>query len=140
MIGGSASIGDGPSRWLTFIAHLLFVLAAWSVFIKYLFPLAFAAVRGEPLASYIYWDFWPVVHVWLGWALLTRASYAGWLALLVSIAEIAIIVTLFARFLADPDWTMWRSNWFVNKTFVLGGFLLLLGTVIRYRQALLATR
>ncbi|MEO0421341.1 MAG: hypothetical protein AAF184_03330 [Pseudomonadota bacterium] len=128
---------DPPWRWLSFIAHLLFFLAAWSLFIKYLFPMAFAMARGEALVTYVYWDFWPLVHIWLGWALLRRPWYAGWFALIVSIAEILIIVTLFARFLADPDWNMWRSNWFVNKVFVLGSFLLLLGTVIRYRQALL---
>ncbi len=129
-----------PSQWLAFLAHLLFVLAAWSVFIKYLLPMAFAMAAGESLTRYIYWDFWPLVHVWLGWALLARPRYAWWLALLVSIAEILIVVTLLTGFLADPDWNMWRSNWFVNKVFVLGGFLLLLGTLIRYRQAMQATR
>jgi glycerol-3-phosphate acyltransferase PlsY len=131
----------GPrARWLAFLAHLLFVLAAWSVFIKYLFPMVFAMAGGEPVSRYIQWDFWPLVHVWLGWALLARPRYTWWLALLVSIAEILIVVILLGGFLADPDWNMWRSNWFVNKVFVLGAFVLLLGTLIRNPQALRATR
>ena len=57
---------------LTFLAHALIVLAAWTVTIKYLFPIAFALAEGVPLATYVYWDLWPVAHVWMAWALLVR--------------------------------------------------------------------
>src|SRR6056297_4227049 len=62
----------GDDRWTAFLAHFLFVLAAWTVFIKYLFPLAFAAADGAPPTRWIYWDLWPIAHVWLGWALLAQ--------------------------------------------------------------------
>src|SRR6056297_3674481 len=46
----------GDDRWTAFLAHFLFVLAAWTVFIKYLFPLAFAVAEGAPPTRWIYWD------------------------------------------------------------------------------------
>ncbi len=117
-------------RWLDFLAHLLFVVAAWTIFIKYLFPPGYAWFRGEPLTRHVYWDLWPVAHIGLGWALLTRPPWTRGLALVISVAEIAIIVALFVDFLTDPEWTIWRTNWFVNKVFVLGAFILILATIL----------
>lgn len=126
-----------PHRWIDFLAHLLFILSAWTLFIKYLFPMAFALVQGEPLGLYIYWDLWPVAHVWLGWALLARPPYTRVLAIAMSVVEIAIILTFFTLFLSEPEWSIWRSNWFVNKVFVLGCFVLILSTALA-RPALFA--
>lgn len=119
-----------PHPWIRFLAHLLFILAAWSVFIKYIFPVSFALATGEPWASHIFWDFWPVAHVWLGWALLTRPRYLRALAIGMSVVEILIIVSLFAWFLSDPEWSIWRTNWFINKVFVLACFILVLITFL----------
>ena len=116
--------------WITFLAHFLFILAAWTIFIKYLFPMGFALAHGEIWSRYIYWDLWPLFHLWLGWALLVRPGYTYMLAIAMSILEIIIIVSLFAGFLADPDWSIWRTNWFVNKVFVLACFILLLATAL----------
>lgn len=112
---------------LRFFAHFLFILAAWTVVIKYLFPIGYALSRGEPATSYVYLDFWPVVHVWVGWALLNWQRYSYALATIVSVAEIIIVVSKFVLFLSAPEWTIFRTNWFVNKVFVLGCFTLLLG-------------
>jgi len=120
--------------WVAFLAHLLFILAAWSVFIKYLFPITFALVEGEPWSTWVFWDLWPVAHVWLGWALLARPSYTWLLAVAMSAIEIVIIVTLFSLFLVDPEWSIWRTNWFVNKVFVLGCFVLILATALKYPE------
>ena len=49
-------------------------------------------------------------------------------------AEIAIIVTKLALFLADPEWTIWTTNWFINKLFVLACFCLLLPTLVLQRR------
>ncbi|WP_237059104.1 hypothetical protein [Microbulbifer sediminum] len=122
--------GLSANRWVTFLAHFLFILAAWTVFIKYLFPIGYALAIGEPWMRYIYWDFWPVVHVWLGWALLVRPTYLYRLALGIAVLEILIISIKFAHFLVQPEWTIWRTNWFVNKVFVLACFILLLTTVV----------
>lgn len=120
--------------WPVFLAHMLFLLAAWTVFIKYLFPLAFALAEGVSWSTYIYWDLWPVAHVWLGWALLARPGYTRALAIGMSVVEILIIVSLFALFLSDPEWSIWRTNWFVNKVFVLACFGLVLMAALRHPE------
>ena len=133
------SAAGGLAAWVRFLAHFMFVLAAWSVFIKYVFPISFALIRGEAWHGHVFWDLWPVAHVWLGWALLAQPWYTRWLAAGMSVIEIVIIVTLFAMFLSAPDWTIWRTNWFVNKVFVLSAFVLILATVIR-RPGYFSTR
>ena len=117
-----------------FLAHFLFVLAAWTVVIKYLFPVAWALANGLPPATHVYLDFWPVAHVWLGWALLARPGYTYALALVVAVLEVGIVVTKFVLFLDEPQWTIWTTNWFVNKLFVLGCFVLMLGHLVMKRQ------
>lgn len=112
---------------ITFFAHFLFILAAWTLTIKFLFPITFAVASGLPLHTHIYWDFWWVVHLWLGWALLNWQRYSFPLAITVSGVEIVIIVTKFVGFLSAPQWTIWKTNWFINKLFVLACFILLLG-------------
>jgi hypothetical protein len=114
----------------TFLAHFLFILAAWTVVIKYLFPMAYALGEGNPVLTYVYLDFWPVVHVWVGWSLLNWNRYTLALAGVVSVAEIVIVVSKFVLFLAQPEWTIWRTNWFINKIFVLACFILLLGYLV----------
>ena len=126
--------------WPVFLAHMLFLLAAWTVFIKYLFPLAFALAEGTDWHTHIYWDLWPIAHVWLGWALLARPGYTRALAIGMAVVEIAIIVTLFATFLADPEWSIWRTNWFVNKVFVLACFILVLYAALRHPERFRASR
>lgn len=118
------------SSWVQFLGHSLFFLAAWTLFIKYLFPVGYSLIAGEQWWSHVYWDLWPLAHIWLGWALLTQPGYTRRLAIAMSIIEIVIIVSKFAVFLADPEWTIWRSNWFVNKVFVLACFILVLVTAL----------
>jgi hypothetical protein len=109
-----------------FFAHFLFILAAWTLVIKYLFPMAYAIQHGLPVGTFIYLDLWPVAHIWLGWSLLHWQRYTFEFALGVSVAEILIVVSKFVLFLSAPEWTIWRTNWFVNKIFVLSCFVMLL--------------
>jgi hypothetical protein len=111
---------------IVFLAHFLVVLAAWTVTIKFLFPIAYAIAYGLPPGTHVYWDFWWVVHLWLAWALLRWRAYTFALAVGVATVEILIVVTKLALFLAAPEWTIWTTNWFVNKLFVLLCFCLLL--------------
>jgi hypothetical protein len=125
---------------IAFLAHFLIVLAAWTVTIKFLFPIGYAAAYGLPIGTHIYWDFWWVIHLWLAFALLQWRSYTWLLAIGVSIVEIAIIVTKFALFLAAPEWTIWTTNWFINKLFVLACFCLMLPYFVLYRRDLTEPR
>jgi len=124
---------------LRFLAHFLFVLAAWTAVIKYLFPMAYALAEGMPIGTYVFLDFWPVVHVWVGWSLLHWQRYSYALALTVSIAEIAIVAAKLVLFLQAPEWTIWRTNWFINKLFVLACFALLLAYLLLHARQLRAT-
>jgi hypothetical protein len=117
-----------------FFAHFLIVLAAWTITIKFLFPIAYALGEGVPIGTYIYWDFWWVVHLWLAWTLLRRRPYAYAFALGVATIELAIVVTKLVLFLSDPVWTIWTTNWFINKLFVLACFSLMLPYLIVYRR------
>jgi hypothetical protein len=121
---------------IAFLAHFLIVLAAWTVTIKFLFPIAYALGHGVAVGTFVYWDFWWVVHLWLAWALLRWQPYAYALALGVSAVEIAIIVTKFALFLATPEWTIWTANWLINKLFMLACFCLMLAYFGLYRRDL----
>lgn len=125
-----------PGGWIAFLAHFLIILSAWTLVIKYLFPIAYAAAYGLPLTTHVFWDLWPVAHVWLAWVLLRWKPYTALLAIAMSAIEIAIIVTLFYRFLSspEPEWTLWRTNWFINKVFVLSCFILILGTFAATRR------
>ncbi len=117
-----------------FMAHMFILLAAWTVVIKYLFPMAFAAATGQPIGQFIYWDLWPLAHLWLAWALLHQVQYQRPLAIVMSVLEISIILVFFYRFLSDPEWTIWRTNWFINKLFVLFGFCALLVMAVFKRR------
>lgn len=119
---------------LRFLADFLFVLAGWTLVIKYIFPMAYALSEGAPLLTYVMWDFWWVAHIWLGWALIRPPRYTLALAVVVSVVEIIIVVTKFVLFLTEPQWDIWYTNWFINKVFVLACFILLLGYVLRNRR------
>ena len=120
----------------SFLAHFLIVLAAWTVTIKFLFPIGYALAYGMPIGTHIYWDFWWVVHLWLAFALLRGKPYAWLLGVGVSAVEIVIVVTKFVLFLAAPEWTIWTTNWFINKLFVLLVFCLMLAYLALNRRTL----
>jgi hypothetical protein len=116
-----------------FLAHFLFILAAWTLVIKYVFPVWYAVHYGEPPLTYVMWDFWWVAHIWLGWALIRQPGYTYWLAMIVSAVEVVIVVTKFWFFLSAPTWDIWHTNWFVNKVFVLAVFVMLLVYLLKGR-------
>lgn len=117
--------------FLRFLAHFLFILAAWTLVIKFVFPIGFAIAQGKPFTTYIFWDLWWVVHIALGISLLQWKPYSLWFGILTAIAEIIIVVTKFMLFLSAPHWSIWRTNWFINKVFVLTCFTLMLYYLVR---------
>ncbi len=118
-----------------FFAHFLFILAAWTLTIKFAFPIAYAFAHDLPALQHVYWDFWWVVHIWLGWALLHRPRHTFALAVAVSTAEIVIVVAKMVLFLSAPNWNIWLTNWFVNKMFVLACFTLILAYALFRRDS-----
>ena len=123
-----------------FFAHFLFILAAWTIVIKYLFPIAYAISEDFPWTTYVYADLWPLVHIALGWALISWPRYTFEFAVGVSVVEIVIVLSKFALFLASPEWTIWRTNWFINKIFVLGCFIMLLTWLLLNASSVKALR
>ena len=109
-----------------FCAHFLFILSGWTLLIKWILPAVWAVHEGVPVSTYIFWDFWWVVHIWLGTCLLRGARSLFAFVMVVSLMEITIIVTIFVLFFLEPNWTLWTMNWFVNKCFVLACFVVLL--------------
>jgi len=118
-----------------FFAHFLFVLSAWTLLIKWILPVIWAAHENVALSTYIWWDFWWVAHIWLGCALLSGYRHLLSFIFIVSTLEIGIVVTKFSLFFADPLWTIWTMNWFVNKVFVLVLFVALLIHVLLKRES-----
>lgn len=121
---------------IAFFAHSLFLLAAWTIVIKYLFPLAYALAEGLPPLTHVSLDFWPLAHVAVGWSLLHWQRWTYALALVVSVVEVVIVATKFVLFLSAPEWTIWRTNWFINKIFVLTLFVALLGYLVLNARSL----
>ena len=121
---------------IVFLAHFLIVLAAWTATIKFLFPIGYDLAYGLPIGSHIYWDFWWVAHLWLAWALLRWKPYVYVAAIGIAVVEIAIVVTKLALFLSAPEWTIWTTNWFINKLFVLLVFGLMLPYFLLRRREL----
>ena len=109
-----------------FFAHFLFVLAAWTLTIKWILPVVWALNENVTISTYIWWDFWWVIHIALGVALIYGFRFLFSFLMIVSALEIVIVVTKFVLFLPDPEWTIWTMNWFVNKVFVLVIFVMLL--------------
>ena len=60
---------------IRFLAHFLFLLAAWTLTTKYLLAVNWVLIEGAPLASYAYSELWWIAHLWLGRALLARPRY-----------------------------------------------------------------
>ncbi len=117
-----------------FFAHFLFLLAAWTLVIKWILPVVWALDEGVSISTYIWWDFWWVAHIWLGVALIYGTRFLMSFLIIVSVLEIGIVVTKFALFLPDPEWTIWTMNWFVNKVFVLAVFVMLLSHALSNRK------
>ena len=78
-----------------------------------------------------------MVHIWLGWSLLHWRRHTYYFAAIVCVVEIVIVITKFVVFMSAPQWTIWRTNWFINKLFVLACFAMLLTYLVAKRVQLL---
>ncbi|MBI4549937.1 MAG: hypothetical protein HY714_03320 [Candidatus Omnitrophica bacterium] len=116
---------DFEKRCLIF-GRWLYFFAAYTVTIKYLLPVLWAASKGMPLTTYVYfWDAWWIAHLAVGAGLIRRKKGIWFWAFLLTAAEIIIIVVKFVFYLQGPELTFWHLNWFVNKSFLLAYFTVL---------------
>tara|TARA_B100000686_G_scaffold232580_1_gene240189 strand:+ start:7283 stop:7684 length:402 start_codon:yes stop_codon:yes gene_type:complete len=120
--------------WFIFLAAWLFLVATWTVLIKFLFPVVYALNYGEEILSYIMWDFWWIAHLWLAYSFLNISRYTFYIGSLISVAELIIIVFKLYLFFILPQWTIWNTNWMINKVIVLILFIFISLTLICNRD------
>ncbi len=129
-----------PSWRIKALAYPLFFLALYTVVIKCVNPLVYFAAEGSAQGLSrppIMWDFWWVIHIFLGICLLRRSRYVWEFAMSISLIEIVIILAKFWAFWDKPVVTFWTLSWYVNKSFVLCYFLCLLAALrapVIYRE------
>ena len=116
--------------WFIFLAAWLFLVDIWTVLIKFLFPVMYALNYGEEILSYIMWDFWWIAHLWLAYSFLNISRYTFYIGSLISVAELIIIVFKLYLFFMSPQWTIWNTNWMINKVIVLILFIFISLTLI----------
>ena len=83
------------------------------------------------------WDFWWVAHIWLGWSLLNISNKTYYLGLLICFSELIIIIYKLYNFFVSPNWSIWDTNWMINKVFVLILFLLITIVLINNKDYIL---
>lgn len=124
--------------WVTASVFGLVVMATWTLAIKYVAPILWAAAErsaGRDAVAPIMWDFWWVAHLALAWLLWTGHRLARAAGCAVAIVEIAIVAVKFVLFLRAPDWSFWKLLWFTNKVYVLGFFVVFLAALLRRRTS-----
>lgn len=105
-------------RWLDFLGYSLLFLALWTLTINYLFPVMFALNYQQHWLANVHWDAWPLIHLWLGWVLLTRQTFALNMTLAIAVLELGVCAFKLALFFSAPDWDIWATNQMINDLFV----------------------
>ena len=118
------------SSWLIFIA-------AWTILIKFIFPVLYALNYGENITRYIMWDFWWVAHLWLAYSFLNISRNTYFIGLLICVFELIIIIYKLYVFFIFPQWTIWETNWMINKIFVLILFIFITKILISNKNYIL---
>lgn len=118
------------SSWLIFIA-------AWTILIKFIFPVLYALNYGENITKYIMWDFWWVAHLWLAYSFLNISRNTYFIGLIICIFELIIIIYKLYIFFIFPQWTIWETNWMINKIFVLILFIFITKILISNKNYIL---
>ncbi len=107
----------------------LVVMMTWTVVIKYLVPLVWAAserASGRAVAAPILWDFWPLAHLALVILLARGHRWAWGYGLAVGLVETTIVVSKLTAFALAPQREFMKLLWFTNKLYVLAFFVVFL--------------
>ena len=123
--------------WFNFLAAWLFLMAGWTLFIKFLFPFIYAINYGEDPLLYIMWDFWWIAHIWLAYSFLNISRYTFLIGSIIAFAELIIIIIKLYLFFKSPQWNIWDTNWMINKTFMLILFILIGVTLYKEKSLFL---
>ena len=118
------------SSWLIFIA-------AWTILIKFIFPVLYALNYGENITKYIMWDFWWIAHLWLAYSFLNISRNTYFIGLIICIFELIIIIYKLYIFFIFPQWTIWETNWMINKIFVLILFIFITKILVSNKNYIL---
>ncbi len=118
------------SSWLIFIA-------AWTILIKFIFPVLYALNYGENITKYIMWDFWWIAHLWLAYSFLNITRNTYFIGLIICIFELIIIIYKLYIFFIFPQWTIWETNWMINKIFVLILFIFITKILVSNKNYIL---
>ena len=105
--------------------------------IKFLFPIAYSIKYEYGIQENIMWDFWWIAHFWLAYSFLNPSRITFLLGMTITISELIIIFYKLILFFCNPVWTIWQTNWMINKLIVLFTFLLILLVLIKDRKKLL---
>ena len=119
-----------------FISGWLFLLALWTIFIKFIFPILYSLTYEDNLTKLILWDFWWVAHIILAISFLNPSKFTYFFGVLISITEIIIVIIKLFFFFDNPNWNIWDTNWMINKVFVLLIFNIILFTLLLKREQL----
>lgn len=120
-------MADTVEKQSVIFGKILYFFAAYTVLIKYLLPVAWALHQKAALTTYIYfWDAWWIAHLAVGTGLVLRKKGVWLWALLLTAAEIIIITVKFYFYSKSPNLDFWHLNWFMNKSFMLIYFWVLL--------------
>ena len=126
--------------WFNFLAAWLLLMAGWTIFIKFLFPIFYAVNYGNDIFTYIMWDFWWVAHIWLAYSFLNISRYTFIVGSIISIAELIIIILKLYLFFNSPLWNIWDTNWMINKVIMLILFLLISLTLVKEKKLFFKVR
>ena len=118
------------SSWLIFIA-------AWTILIKFIFPVLYALNYGENITKYIMWDFWWIAHLWLANSFLNLSKKTYYIGMLICISELIIIIYKLIAFFISPQWTIWETNWMINKIIVLILFIIITVILLKNKYYIL---
>jgi len=125
-------------NFYTVVSSWLVMLGAWTILIKYIFPIIYSLVYQQALTSNIMWDFWWVAHFWLAYSLLNPSRKTFVVGMIIGISEFFIITYKLTVFYFDPVWSIWQTNWLINKIFVLFTFIMIIGLLLKNRKELVS--
>ena len=114
------------------LGKTLYFFAFYTLTIKYFIPVGWAFHQNVPISSFIFfWDAWWIAHIAAGYGL-THLKKGVWVwAMILTLAEITIIMTKFTIYFAHPNFDFWHWLWLINKCLLLIYFFILMLWLVR---------